>query len=199
MRTTKCVSTISYNTEKFLQTKLFELLELHKISDFMYIVHLPEEDEKKRHIHLFIKPNTLIDTMDLQNYLTEVDLNNPLKPLKCIDFRFTKDIDDWILYNQHYPPYLATKFESRKYTYDKSDFKFADEDTFDDYYLHAFKGSKFAQNNQILKAIANKDIKPSELINNGTVPLNMASQLSAYMYLESHYNITDRGGRMGHE
>ena len=110
MRTSKPIATISYNSQEFLWVKLNELIDAHKISDFMFINHFAEEDERKNHIHLWIKPNTLIDTMDLQKFLIELVPNNPLKPLKCIDFRPSL-VDDWILYSQHFEPYLASKNE----------------------------------------------------------------------------------------
>lgn len=199
MRTSKPISTISYNSLEFLTQKLEELINNHRICDYMFITHKAEQDEKKDHIHLWIKPNTLLDTMDLQNFLTELDLKNPTKPLKCIDFRLTHDTDEWVLYVQHYAPYLASKGESREYYYSKSDFHYHDEDTFDDLYLHAFKGSKWAHQNQILEQLRNGLISPVDLINNGTVPLNLASQLNAYKYLQTHYSVLDRGGRENHE
>ena len=129
--------------------KLDELIRNHVISDYMYIEHLPEEDEKKKHIHLWIKPNKLLDTMDLQEFFKEDDPNNK-KPLGCKDFRFAKT-DDWILYNQHFQPYLAYKGEDRGIYYQKSDFNFYDEDQFDYLYNHAMKGSEFARRYQILQ------------------------------------------------
>ena len=69
MRTKGLVSTISYNTPEFLELKLQELYKKHTISDYMFIQHIAEEDEKKDHIHLLIEPNTLIDTMVIQDYL----------------------------------------------------------------------------------------------------------------------------------
>ena len=198
MRTTKPISTISYNSQEFLFQKLDELIRNHKISDYMFIFHKAEEDEKKDHVHLWIKPNTLLDTMDIQAFLHEYDPTNPLKPLKCIDFRITHDTDEWILYNQHYGSYLASKGESREFHYSREDFCYHDEDTFDDLYLHAFKGSKWAKQNQILEQLTSGQITPVELINNGTIPLNMATQLNAYKYMQTHYGL-DRGGRDNHE
>ena len=152
MRTrTGHVSTISYNSENFLKTKLNELCEKHIISDYMYIKHHPEEDERKEHIHLVIRPNQKIDTMEIQDYLTEVIPDG--KPLKCIDFRRTSDLDEWILYELHHPEYLLSKGESRKYVYTKDDFCFYDEDTFEYNYYHAFHASKWAQNRSITKHI----------------------------------------------
>ena len=109
MNTSKPIATISYNSEPFLISVLNSLYSLHIISDYMYIVHEPEEDEKKRHIHLFLKPNTKVDTIELQERFKELDPHNS-KPLGCIDFVSSK-IDDWILYNQHFKPYLASKHE----------------------------------------------------------------------------------------
>lgn len=198
MRTSKPIATISYNSQEFLIMKLEELIKNHKICDYMFINHFAEEDEKKNHIHLWVKPNTLIDTMDLQKFLTELNPDNPTKPFKCIDFRLSA-VDDWILYNQHYEPYLASKGEARQYHYTKDDFIYNDEDTFDDLYNHAFKGSEWAKRNQILQALSEGMTDPIKLIQNGTLPLNQASQLNAYMYMQTHYGRTDRGGREGHE
>lgn len=197
MRTSKPIATISYNSQEFLVSKLDELIRNHKISDYMFINHFAEEDERKNHIHLWINPNTLIDSMDLQNFFKEYDIANPLKPLGCIDFKSSK-VDDWILYNSHYEPYLASKGESRLYHYTRDDFVYHDEYTFEDRWNHAFKGSDWAKRNQILMAIKEGSKSPTELIMNGTVPLNMASQLSAFKYMQTHYG-TDRNGRPNHE
>lgn len=198
MRTSKPIATISYNSQEFLVQKLDELMRNHKISDYMFINHYAEIDERKNHIHLWIKPNTLIDTMDIQKFLTELDINNPTKPLKCIDFRLSKT-DDWILYCQHYAPYLATKNESREFHYSKDDFVYADEDTFEDNYYHAFKGSEWATRNQILQALNDGTVNPVDLVLNGSIPLNLASQLSAIEHMKTRYGLLDRGGRANHE
>lgn len=196
MRTSKPIATISYNSPEYLTSRLDELVRKHTISDWIFICHYAEEDEKKDHIHLWIKPNTLIDSMELQKYFLEYNPQNPTKPYKCIDFRQSQ-IDDWILYNQHFKPYLASKGESRIYSYSKDDFVYCDEDSFDDLYNHAFKGSDWAKRFQILEQLAMGQMNPAELIMNGTVPLNMASQLNAFHYMRTHYG-TDRGGREGH-
>ena len=197
MRTSKPIATISYNSQDFLVHQLEELIKNHKVSDYLFINHFAEEDEKKNHIHLWIKPNKLLDTMDVQKYLTEYDPKNPTKPLKCIDFHISK-VDDFILYSQHYAPYLASKGESREYHYTKDDFVYYDEDTFDDLYNHAFKGSEWAKRNQILEALRDNTTDPSKLILNGTLPLNMASQVNALRYMQSHFGL-DRGNHSNHE
>jgi len=197
MRTSKPIATISYNTQEFLIKQLDALVRNHKISDYMFINHFAESDERKSHIHLWIKPNTLLDTMDLQKHFTELDPKNPTKPLKCIDFQISK-VDDWILYSQHFAPYLASKGESREYHYTKDDFVYNDEDTFEDLYNHAFKGSEWAKRNQILQSLSDSKTDPCKLILNGTLPLNMSSQLNAFLYMQSHFGL-DRGTHQNHE
>lgn len=198
MRTSKPIATISYNTEPFLLNKLQELIRNHKISDYMYIKHFPEEDERKEHIHLWLKPNTLLDTMDLQEFFRELDPSKPDKPLKCIDFRTSKT-DDWILYNLHHSGYLASKGEAREFVYNKEDFRFYDEDNFEDLFKHALFGSEWSKQNQLLKLINEGSISPDELITSGLVPLQLTSQINSLYYMKTHYGRLDRGGRPNHE
>lgn len=197
MRTAKPVSTISYNTPAYLKAKLEELVRNRKVSDYMFIEHMPESDETKKHIHLFIVPNTLIDTMDIQDFLKE-PVNNSNKPLGCIDFRKSQE-DDWILYVEHYLPYLASKCQNREWVYEKEQFVYHDEDTFNRKYLHAHKASAWAQRNQILEMLKSDMLTPTDLINNGTIPLNLASQLNAYKYMQRHFGTkVDRDGGESH-
>lgn len=195
MRTSKPIASISYNTEAFLKAKLQELYRNHRIDDWMYIRHDPEEDEKKSHIHLWISPNRLIDTMDLQDFFNEIDPRKPDKPLKCLPFSLSKE-DDWILYGQHFPPYLASKGETREFIYSKEDFVYADEDTFEHAYRHALKASEWAQRNTTLNLIREGTVDPVDLLLSGVVPLNMANQLSALVTLQGK---TFRNGHPNHE
>lgn len=197
MRTSKPIATISYNSQPFLEMKLKELVASHKICDWVYINHRPEEDEKKGHTHVWLKPNTLLDTMDLQDFFKELDPLHPLKPLGVIDFK-PSQVDDFILYGEHFEPYLASKGETREFHYTKDDFCFADEDSFDDLYHHAHFGSDWAHRFQILRQLTDNAVNPSELILNGTLPLNMASNLNALLYMRSHSGL-DRNGRKNHE
>ncbi len=116
MKTTKPISTISYNTRDFLTFTLDGLVGAHKIAFYAFIRHLAEGDEKKDHYHLYIEPNGKIDTMDLQDMLKEIDPAQPDKPLKCVDWRSSK-WEDWYFYGIHDPDYLKTKFETRKMQY----------------------------------------------------------------------------------
>ena len=188
------ISTISYNTEGFLKNKLEELYSKHWISDFMFIWHYPEEDEKKGHFHVLMKVNKRMDTMDIQEEFKELSPDQ-VKPLKCIDFRRTHSVDDWILYEMHYKTYLATKGESRKYTYNKEDFRFCDEDSFEYLYYHAFHGSEWAQRIQIMNVIKENIDNPAELLFNNLVSIKDANNVRALQQMCR----TFRNGRPNHE
>ena len=108
MATQKPLSTISYNTEEFLQEKLNDWIDGHIIQSFMYIKHKGEDGDKD-HIHLRIEPNRRVDPMDLQAALREYDGIN-VKPLGCRPFRPSKE-EDWILYAVHDKEYLRLKYK----------------------------------------------------------------------------------------
>jgi hypothetical protein len=74
-----------------------------------------------------------------------------------------------------------------------------DEDTFEDTYQHAHKGSDWAHRNQILESLRSGQVRPQDLVLSGTVPLNLASQLNALKYMETHYGTLDRGVHDNHE
>lgn len=191
MNTSKPISTISYNSEKWLKSRLEELYRNHTISDWIYIHHDAEEDEKKDHFHVWIEPNRKIDTMTLQDFFREPDPERPDKPLGVIKFQSSR-LDDWILYSVHDLQYLASKQESREFAYRKEDFVFADEDTFDEAYRHAYRGSDFAHRMQTMQKLDDGRLTPYEAVKSGILPLNTAGSLLALGKLE-------RNGRLGHE
>ena len=200
MRTSREISTISYNTEVFLKFKLFDLVKSGYISDWFYIRHFKEEDESSDHFHVWMKPNKLLDTLDFQRFFEEFDPKKPDKPLKCIDFRYS-DADNAILYFIHDAKYLAMKGESRKFHYLREDFVFFDEYNFEFLYNHAFRGSDYALKNNQLQAVKDNQDDLSKLIDSGLVPLSMAGNLCAYSNLRYNdkLNKTYRNGRKGHE
>lgn len=115
------ISTISYNTDKFIESVLNELKDARKIRFWMYINHLPEEAEAHKHKHLLLSPDERIETRELDDLFCEDDPNNEL-PLKCIDWNVSSNICDWILYVLHDPLYCAEKHkELKKYVYKKED------------------------------------------------------------------------------
>lgn len=195
MNTSAPISAISYNTESYLKMVLNRLYDLHIISDYMYILHKAEEDEKKDHFHLWLCPNTRIDTINLQNEFKELDPTKPDKPLGITNPR-KSNIDEWILYCQHFRPYLFTKLEDRKYYYQKSDFRFLDSDTFEENYYHAFHSSDWAKQLQINTLLSDPNFCRADLILQGVLPLNQANSLLSLLRLEqTNSGVTDRAGR----
>ena len=106
MRTSKPVSTISFNTAGFLSLKLEELVDSKIVSVWYYIAHDGEDDEggKKDHSHLYIEPSKLIQTDDLVDHFKERDPRNK-KPLGCLRF-YNSKFAHWYLYAIHDKDYL---------------------------------------------------------------------------------------------
>ena len=197
MNTRKEISTIGYQSKEFLLSKFSELIYNHKISDYMLIRHVAEEDEKKDHWHIWLKPNEQIDSMDLQEFLVQFNPEDPTKPFKCIDFHYS-DSDNWIPYNLHDKTYLALKQESRKFHYNKEDMIFYDEDTFEYNYHHAFYASKWSAENRQTERIIEGMSNPAKLIESKVVSFDKAGALRNYIWLKN-YNHTIRGDHKGHE
>ena len=138
MKTSKPISTISYNSVDFLLDKLNRLKYMRVIAYYEFIVHLPDKDDKKEHIHLYIEPNKIIDTEefasrfleDEDTHLDYVDSNDKLQkpPLKCICFRSSK-FGDWYWYALHDKGYLKSKMLERNVFYSDSDIFTSDVDT----------------------------------------------------------------------
>lgn len=101
--TAKPISTISYNTEGFLQRLLDRLLSSNIIVDYRYIYHYGEDGDKD-HYHVWIEPNKRIDTGALMDEFKEADPTND-KPLGCLPFRTSKS-DHWLMYVLHDADYL---------------------------------------------------------------------------------------------
>lgn len=193
MRTTKPVSTISYNSEAFLEGTLNALVKAHKIAFWAYIRHTAEEDEHKDHLHVYIEPNGKVDTMDLQELLCEVDVKNPGKPLKCVDWRSSK-WDDWYLYGIHYEPYLTMKFESRKYHYQMEDVKASDREDLDSR-VHRTMHSDILKHMRIHTAMVN-GMTVEKLVFNGAIP---PSQAFAYANWQHMYRRGEAQVKYGFE
>lgn len=201
MKTRCAISTISYNSKEFLINVLNDLYNRMVISRWYFMYHFKEEDESKDHIHLWIMPNGTLNTMVLDKEFFEYDGIHE-KPLRCRDWH-SSDLDNWILYTMHHKEYLwIEKHQTRKYHYSYDDFIVSSDIDFEDDFRQAMKGSAFAiklQQNQIINA--NLD-NPAVLFTNGTLPWNMAGNINAYKYMETHYCIpegTNRNGKRGHE
>lgn len=129
VRTTKPISTISYNSPDYLALKLEELRKAKIVSFWAFIHHLPEDDEagNKNHSHVYIELSKIVQTDDLKEQFKEFDPTHPEKPLGCIGFRSSK-FDDWYMYSLHDKAYLASKGQSRKYHYKHEEMATSDED-----------------------------------------------------------------------
>lgn len=131
MKTTKPISTISYNTEAFFELKMNELLKAGIISFYAFIKHEGESDDEVRdakdHIHAYIEPAKSVQTEDLRKMLQQIDFEHPNKPLGCMPFNSSK-FQDWYLYSIHDLDYLASKGLQKQFYYSLEDMKTSDED-----------------------------------------------------------------------
>lgn len=120
MDTYKPFSTIGYNTEPFLKSRLEEFIYSYPDAFYAYIYH-PDEKDKKQHYHLYIDPQTRIregDFLMLRKSFEEPDPSNEEgKPLACMPFRKSNSFEDWYLYGLHDSAYLDSK-HLLKSTYD---------------------------------------------------------------------------------
>lgn len=107
MATSKPHSTISYNTEPFLRSKLDSWVKAHYIQAYQYIKHKGEDGDKD-HIHLRIEPNKALDLMNLTDELKEYVVGSE-KPLGVRPWRPSKE-EDWFLYSVHDKKYLQIKY-----------------------------------------------------------------------------------------
>ena len=166
MRTSKPIATISYNTDSFLIHKLNNLIDIGVIDFYSFIKHLPEEDEKKEHKHLFIVPSGLVDTNSLIKELEEIDDLNDL-PLKCMPFRNSK-FSDWFMYSLHDENYLASKYMIKKYHYCKDDFIRSDETYFSEL-IHTSDFTKYKAQKLFLDLV-HAGYSFADILEKGVVP-----------------------------
>lgn len=150
MRTSKPCSTISYNSSDFLKRKLDELVNRGFLDFWAFIEHMPEEDEEKKHKHLYLFPSHLLDTNQLRDELKEFDEANPLKPLGVMPFMSSK-FPDWYLYVIHDSSYLAGKGQMRKYHYQDNEIINSDADFFNEL-KHQIDWSKINVLGQVIQA-----------------------------------------------
>lgn len=200
VRTTKPISTISFNTTAYLTLKLEELRRAGRISFWALIPHKPEDDEggNKPHHHVFIEPAKMLQTDDLKRDLMEFDPEHD-KPRGCLAFRSSK-FDTWYMYGLHDPRYLASISQERKFHYEHEDFASSDEDDLlfrvrmiDNLHLTPY----FDMQDAILHGIT-----WDEYLARGTVPIPQIIQFQhAWFALERVVlggSKTERNGREGH-
>lgn len=196
MRTTKPISTISFNTPDYLKFKLNELLKAGRLSFWAFIVHKPEDDEggKKEHCHVYIEPSKMLQTDDLKTELKEFDPEHPDKPRGCISFSSSK-FDPWYLYALHDKRYLASKGQSRRFHYQHDDIITSDDDdlTFKAKSIDMVSLSPYAD----MEDAQRQGITWAEYFSRGTVPLPQVALFERAWNLLSQYR-TERADRNGH-
>lgn len=196
MRTTKPISTISFNTPEFLKLKLNELLKAKVISFWAFIEHKPEDDEggKKQHQHVYVEPSKMLQTDDLRDELKEFDPQKPDKPKGCLTWKSSK-FDPWYLYALHDKRYLASKGQSRKFHYVHDDIQSSDEDDLlcKARCIDMVSLSPYAD---MEDAIVH-GMSFAEFFARGTVPLPQVKLFEAAWNLLCS-TVTDRNGRSGH-
>lgn len=195
MRTTKPFSTISYNTEQFLTEKLNELVKKRVIKFWAFIEHIPEEDEKKKHKHLYMVPNGQLDTDQLDEFFREIDLEDITRPPLGIKMIVSSKWDDWYLYSCHDSAYLATKGQSRKYHYTQDDFKVSDDDDFTEL-RHTIDRTKYAKTLDFVEKVKG-GASLIDLVMSGQIPVPMFNQFQSMFNLIKHGG-TERADRTTH-
>ena len=212
MNTISVISSISYNTPEFFELKIKELTSgKSRILDWAHwVIHQPEEDETKAHIHFVVKPSRRIDTNALRDCfkepITEAHLAgklqrgeqitpNDLKPLGCLPFDKTTSMSDWLLYAVHDIKYLFKKGQSRKIHYDKSAVQSTEPE-----YLHQqwedCKDPLSAFCDRVLELRA-QEYTFGQILATGMIPPNLVYYMKNVF--EDSPDSTYRGKRKGHE
>lgn len=195
MKTSKPFSTISYNSADFLTVKLNDLVNRRKLAFWAYVEHLPEEDEKKAHKHLYIVPNGQINTDEvLLDILVEYDPTHPEKPLGCVGVKSSK-FYDWYMYSIHDVDYLSSKGQSRKYHYRREEVACSDTDYLNEE-IHQMDMSKLSKVKALNEAVRN-GVPFEELLMRGQIPVQQVYAFQkTYGMLQTY---TFRNGRDTHQ
>ena len=120
MRTRRLVSTVSFNTVRFVEITCERLREAGVIELAYWVKHRPEADEKKEHVHVCMLPARVLDTMELEKQFCEL-VPGESEPRGVLPFRVSK-FADWFLYSSHNKGYLASKGKSRVWSYSVDEF-----------------------------------------------------------------------------
>lgn len=122
MKTSRLISSISYNTPEYLEDVLSTLVEQGVIEYWHFICHHAEEDDRKPHIHVCVQPSRRMETRGLSQWFQEAVNGDPRNVVGTVLWRPSK-IDDWLQYAIHDEAYLASKGEVKKYHYRLEDLR----------------------------------------------------------------------------
>jgi len=194
MQTTKLISSISYNTPAFLRGKLYDLVRQGIIEYAHWIWHNPEEDEKKEHAHLVLKPNRRLDTSKLRNEFVE-PVTGEEKPRGVLPFTPSK-MNDWILYGVHDRVYLLRKCQNRKHHYEQKDIETTEPDLLNEHWRECHEGED-SRLTQVIE-LAGQGMTWPELLKTGLIPVNQLFQYRE-VFMTFVSPVTERADRKGHE
>ena len=199
MKTTKPISTISFNSKAYLKGVLDSLLKAKKISFYAFIEHMPEDDEggKKIHYHVYVEPSKMLQTDDLREAFKEPDPSHPDKPLGCLKFVSSK-WSDWYLYARHDEAYLASKGETRRYHYPDSDLVSGDLDDLN-FMIKSINRLEVSRYADMLDAIR-RGVSFPEYLSRGTIPIQQIKsyELAFDAMRRLELGRTNRNGHKGH-
>lgn len=125
MRTQGPISTISYNSDKFLNSLMNELIETCVVENWCYINHQPEASEKECHKHFYCENFDVVDTDVFRKKFTEANPDGG-DDNHAMPFKKSKRLE-WLLYALHDEEYMAEKKLTKKYNYSIDDVVFSSE------------------------------------------------------------------------
>lgn len=194
MKTSKPISTISYNTEKFLREKIYEWKNCGFIEYGMWILHQPDVDGDKPHYHVYLQPAKLIQTDDLILRSKELDPNwQPLetyaderekerhekKQFLGMTIFKSSETSNWILYALHDERYLLDKGLTRNIQYEPTDIDSTCDDTFYEMLSCAFDYRNNKLEFRIIEAIKQEKTW-TQIVSSGMIPIRQMSGARLY-------------------
>ena len=169
MKTSKPVSTISYNSEGWLKKTILKLKEIGDIEFAMWIYHEPDEDNRKPHYHVYLQPAKMIQTTDWDEPFTEPNPSNIELPFKALPFRSSKETD-WLLYGIHDPTYLQEKNMTRNVFYSFDDVQSTCQDALNEIISRLSDDRKGKLEYRIIDCV-NRGLSWHEIVASGLVPI----------------------------
>ena len=198
MKTKRMISTVGYNSEKFLIKTCNDLVEVGALEWWYAIRHQPEIDESKAHWHIVMQPSSPLDTVSLRKQFEEPDPDNDI-PLGVLPIRPSKSFEDWYLYAIHHNGYLMWKNETRAFHYKFDDIIGSDLDLLSEMVNEA-NISKYRCYEEVFLC-AERGVPFSSIVADGLVPLNYINQFyTLYELIQMDRALgTYRANRPNHE
>lgn len=201
MNTISTISSVSFNTPEFFELKIKELTkEDSRILDWAHwIIHQPDSDQTKPHIHFVVKPSHRIDTNALRNAFKEPVTPSRLaeiaelrmltaddaKPLGCLPFQKTSSMTDWLLYAIHDEGYLFKKGQHRKTHYSRDAVKSTDPDFLNAQWEETIDPMQ-ALTERVLLLYNIEHFTFSQILQTGIVPPNLVYYFKTMLEVSPH-------------